>query len=38
MTGETVRAGFYLYPSLEPVPVLDAQGAPAGEWLEFPRN
>lgn len=37
-TGEVVRAGFYTYPALDPVPVLDALGQPAGEWLEFPRD
>jgi hypothetical protein len=35
--GALVRAGMYAYPSLAPVPVLDAAGSPAGEWLEFPR-
>jgi hypothetical protein len=36
--GVTVRAGMYGYPSLAPVPVLDAAGEPSGEWLEFPRE
>jgi hypothetical protein len=35
--GAAVRVGMYAYPSLAPVPVLDAAGAPAGEWVEFPR-
>jgi hypothetical protein len=30
-----IRAGMYASPSLEPVPVLDASGEPAGPWLEF---
>jgi hypothetical protein len=34
--GVTVRAGMYAYPSLSPVNVLDANGNPAGEWIEFP--
>jgi 4-amino-4-deoxy-L-arabinose transferase-like glycosyltransferase len=35
--GVTVRAGMYAYPSLAPVPVLDAAGEPAGDFLLFPR-
>ncbi|MCC6188724.1 MAG: glycosyltransferase family 39 protein [Anaerolineales bacterium] len=35
--GAAVRVGMYAYPSLAPVPVLDAAGDPAGEWLEFER-
>lgn len=34
--GATVRSGMYVYPSLVPAVVLDAQGNPAGEWVEFP--
>ena len=34
--GALVRAGMYAYPSLDPVPVLDAAGNPAGQWIEFP--
>lgn len=33
--GVSVRAGMYAYPSLAPVAVLDANGNPAGEWVEF---
>lgn len=35
--GPRVLAGMYAYPSLAPVPVLDASGSPAGEFIEFPR-
>jgi hypothetical protein len=35
-TGASVRAGMYAYPSLEPVLVLDVNGNPVGEWIEFP--
>jgi hypothetical protein len=34
--GVLVRAGMYAYPSLAPVSVLDAQGEPSGQWIEFP--
>jgi 4-amino-4-deoxy-L-arabinose transferase-like glycosyltransferase len=34
-TGSVVRTGMYAYPSLAPAVVLDAQGNPAGEWIEF---
>jgi hypothetical protein len=33
--GALVRSGMYAYPSLAPVAVLDGQGNPAGEWIEF---
>jgi hypothetical protein len=36
-TGPTVRAGFYAYPTLTPVTILDAQGHPSSEWLMFNR-
>jgi hypothetical protein len=36
--GVSVRAGMYAYPSLAPVAVLDANGNPAGEWVEFPDS
>ena len=35
-SGAAVRAGMYAYPSLAAVPVLDAQGQPAGDSLVFP--
>lgn len=34
--GTVVRSGMYAYPSLAPAFVLDAQGSPAGVWIEFP--
>ena len=34
--GAVVRAGVYAYPSLDPVAVLDANGNPAGQWIDFP--
>lgn len=37
-SGNMVRVGFYAYPALIPVAVLDANGEPAGEWLEFPAK
>lgn len=36
--GAAVRAGMYAYPSLTPVEVLDAEGNPAGGWIEFPLD
>jgi hypothetical protein len=34
--GAFVRAGMYAYPSLAPVPVLDAAGNSSGDWIDFP--
>lgn len=34
----TIRVGFYRYPSLENVPVLDMALNPAADWLELPLD
>jgi 4-amino-4-deoxy-L-arabinose transferase-like glycosyltransferase len=37
-TGLTVRSGMYQSTSLAPIEILDVNGNPAGQWLEFPIN